>query len=161
MDVTTFAELGLSEPTLAALRDVGYESPSPIQEQAIPSLMEGRDVIGQAQTGSGKTAAFGLPMMEQVDPSIGEVQERVEKAFDDGYAYAQDQICELANIVTTVNAERSRWFGTDDGNLESDFFYQRIKDERTVQRLVRRRADLTTIFRASTEASRSTLTMAY
>jgi ATP-dependent RNA helicase DeaD len=72
--VTTFAELGLSESTLAALRDVGYESPSPIQEQAIPSLMEGRDVIGQAQTGSGKTAAFGLPMMEQVDPSVDEVQ---------------------------------------------------------------------------------------
>jgi ATP-dependent RNA helicase DeaD len=72
--VTTFAELGLSESTLAALRDVGYESPSPIQEQAIPSLMEGRDVIGQAQTGSGKTAAFGLPMIEQVDPEIAEVQ---------------------------------------------------------------------------------------
>jgi ATP-dependent RNA helicase DeaD len=72
--VTTFADLGLSESTLAAVRDVGYESPSPIQEQAIPSLMEGRDVIGQAQTGSGKTAAFGLPMMEQVDPGIEEVQ---------------------------------------------------------------------------------------
>jgi len=72
--VTTFADLGLSESTLAALRDVGYESPSPIQEQAIPSLMEGRDVIGQAQTGSGKTAAFGLPMMEQVDPGFEEVQ---------------------------------------------------------------------------------------
>jgi ATP-dependent RNA helicase DeaD len=72
--VTTFADLGLSESTLAALRDVGYESPSPIQEQAIPSLMEGRDVIGQAQTGSGKTAAFGLPMMEQVDPGVDEVQ---------------------------------------------------------------------------------------
>jgi len=72
--VTTFADLGLSETTLQALRDVGYESPSPIQEQAIPSLMEGRDVIGQAQTGTGKTAAFGLPMVEQVDPSIPEVQ---------------------------------------------------------------------------------------
>jgi ATP-dependent RNA helicase DeaD len=72
--VTTFADLGLTESTLAALRDVGYESPSPIQEQAIPSLMEGRDVIGQAQTGSGKTAAFGLPMIEQVDPEIAEVQ---------------------------------------------------------------------------------------
>src|ERR687886_787249 len=72
--MTTFADLGLSEPVLRALHDVGYESPSPIQEQAIPPLMEGRDVIGQAQTGSGKTAAFGLPMMEQVDPSIEEVQ---------------------------------------------------------------------------------------
>jgi len=70
----TFADLGLSESTLQALRDVGYESPSPIQEQAIPALLEGRDVIGQAQTGTGKTAAFGLPIMEYVDPSEKTVQ---------------------------------------------------------------------------------------
>src|SRR3954471_16752141 len=72
--MTTFADLGLSDPVLRALHDVGYEAPSPIQEQAIPPLMEGRDVIGQAQTGTGKTAAFGLPMMEFVDPSEDEVQ---------------------------------------------------------------------------------------
>jgi ATP-dependent RNA helicase DeaD len=70
----SFAELGLTERTLGALRAVGYESPSPIQEQAIPSLLEGRDVIGQAQTGTGKTAAFGLPIMEYVDPEEREVQ---------------------------------------------------------------------------------------
>jgi ATP-dependent RNA helicase DeaD len=70
----TFAELGLSEQTLAALQDVGYESPSPIQEQAIPPLLQGRDVIGQAQTGTGKTAAFGLPIAEYVDPDDHEVQ---------------------------------------------------------------------------------------
>jgi len=70
----TFAELGLSESTLQALRDVGYEAPSPIQEQAIPSLLQGHDVIGQAQTGTGKTAAFGLPIMEYVDPSEASVQ---------------------------------------------------------------------------------------
>ena len=67
--MTTFADLGLAEEILAALQDVGYESPSPIQEQAIPLLLEGRDVIGQAQTGTGKTAAFGLPMIESVDAS--------------------------------------------------------------------------------------------
>jgi len=72
--VTSFADLGLSDTTLSALREVGYETPSPIQEETIPLLMQGRDVIGQAQTGTGKTAAFGLPMIEQVDPSIGEVQ---------------------------------------------------------------------------------------
>ncbi len=72
--MTTFADLGLSETTLEALRDVGYESPSPIQVQGIPPLLEGRDVIGQAQTGSGKTAAFGLPMIEETDPEISEVQ---------------------------------------------------------------------------------------
>jgi ATP-dependent RNA helicase DeaD len=71
---STFADLGLSESTLQALRDVGYESPSPIQEQAIPSLLEGRDVIGQAQTGTGKTAAFGLPIMEYIDASEPTVQ---------------------------------------------------------------------------------------
>src|ERR671931_603981 len=69
-----FADLGLSEDLLAALKDVGYESPSPIQEQAIPALLEGRDVIGQAQTGTGKTAAFGLPMLMYVDPELPEVQ---------------------------------------------------------------------------------------
>ncbi|HWK15918.1 MAG TPA: DEAD/DEAH box helicase [Solirubrobacteraceae bacterium] len=72
--MTTFKDLGLAPDILEALRDVGYESPSPIQEQAIPPLLEGSDVIGQAQTGSGKTAAFGLPMLQYVDPTEHEVQ---------------------------------------------------------------------------------------
>jgi ATP-dependent RNA helicase DeaD len=72
--VRTFAELGLTPEILEALHDVGYEAPTPIQEQAIPLLLEGKDVIGQAQTGSGKTAAFGLPMIEYVDPSEPELQ---------------------------------------------------------------------------------------
>ena len=66
--MATFAELGLSKPILEALSHLGYEEPTPIQEQAIPALLEGKDVIGQAQTGTGKTAAFGLPMLEFVDP---------------------------------------------------------------------------------------------
>src|SRR3954471_5200106 len=70
----SFKDLGLSQPVLDALEDVGYESPSPIQEQAIPELLQGHDVIGQAQTGTGKTAAFGLPMVQFVDPSEEEVQ---------------------------------------------------------------------------------------
>src|SRR5690349_18867715 len=72
--MTSFADLGLSDAILEALKDVGYESPSPIQEEAIPPLLEGLDVIGQAQTGSGKTAAFGLPMLQYVDPTEPEVQ---------------------------------------------------------------------------------------
>src|SRR4051812_48362373 len=72
--MTTFADLGLSEEVLRALADVGYESPSPIQEQAIPHLLGGHDVIGQAQTGTGKTAAFGLPMVQFVDPDDEDVQ---------------------------------------------------------------------------------------
>jgi ATP-dependent RNA helicase DeaD len=72
--MTAFADLGLSDTTLEALQDVGYEQPSPIQEQAIPALLRGEDIIGQAQTGSGKTAAFGLPIIEHVDPEVPEVQ---------------------------------------------------------------------------------------
>jgi len=70
----TFADLGLSTPLLEALTHLGYEKPTPIQEQTIPALREGRDVIGQAQTGTGKTAAFGLPLLDFVDPEDGDVQ---------------------------------------------------------------------------------------
>jgi ATP-dependent RNA helicase DeaD len=74
MSMSTFAQLGLAPDILAAVHDVGYEEPTPIQEQAIPPLLEGSDVIGQAQTGSGKTAAFGLPMIQYVDPGEPEPQ---------------------------------------------------------------------------------------
>ena len=63
-----FTDLGLSEPLLRALSDVGYESPSPIQAATIPPLLAGRDVLGQAQTGTGKTAAFALPVLARIDP---------------------------------------------------------------------------------------------
>ena len=66
---TTFSDLGLPEPLLRALADVGYESPSPIQAATIPPLLAGRDVLGQAQTGTGKTAAFALPAMARLDPA--------------------------------------------------------------------------------------------
>jgi len=72
--MSSFDQLGLSATTLEALKHLGYERPTPIQEQAIPPLLEGRDVIGQAQTGTGKTAAFGLPMVEYVDPGHVAVQ---------------------------------------------------------------------------------------
>ena len=63
----TFAELGLDPRVLKALSDIGYESPSPIQAQTIPPLLEGRHVVGLAQTGTGKTAAFALPILSQLD----------------------------------------------------------------------------------------------
>ena len=62
-----FSDLHLSEPLLRALKDVGYESPSPIQAATIPILLENRDVLGQAQTGTGKTAAFALPILSRID----------------------------------------------------------------------------------------------
>ncbi len=64
----SFRDLALSEAVLAALDAVGYESPSPIQAATIPQLLEGRDVLGQAQTGTGKTAAFALPILSKLDP---------------------------------------------------------------------------------------------
>jgi ATP-dependent RNA helicase DeaD len=71
---TTFRDLGLKEDILTALDELGYENPSPIQEQAIPELLAGHDVIGQAQTGTGKTAAFGLPLLQYLDPTSDETQ---------------------------------------------------------------------------------------
>jgi ATP-dependent RNA helicase DeaD len=71
---TSFADLGLSEGLLQTLDELGYVEPTPIQAQAIPELLAGHDVIGQAQTGSGKTAAFGLPMLEYIDPENEETQ---------------------------------------------------------------------------------------
>jgi ATP-dependent RNA helicase DeaD len=63
-----FAAFGLSEPLLAGLEAIGFREPSPIQKAAIPELLLGRDLVGQAQTGTGKTAAFGLPLLERIDP---------------------------------------------------------------------------------------------
>ena len=63
----SFADLGLPEPLLAALSDVGYETPTTIQAQTIPYVLAGRDLIGQAQTGTGKTAAFALPLLARID----------------------------------------------------------------------------------------------
>ncbi|MFZ9752058.1 MAG: DEAD/DEAH box helicase [Cyanobium sp.] len=63
-----FASFGLSEPLLEGLEAIGFREPSPIQKAAIPELLLGRDLVGQAQTGTGKTAAFGLPLLERIDP---------------------------------------------------------------------------------------------
>lgn len=65
----TFSELGLSESILKSLTELGYESPSPIQEATIPLMQEGGDLIGQAQTGTGKTGAFALPVLDKIDLS--------------------------------------------------------------------------------------------
>ena len=65
--VTAFDQLALNKPLLAVLDEVGYETPSPIQAQTIPLLLQGKDVLGQAQTGTGKTAAFALPLLSNLD----------------------------------------------------------------------------------------------
>ena len=65
--VTAFDQLALAKPLLKLLDEIGYESPSPIQAEAIPLILEGKDIIGQAQTGTGKTAAFALPLISNID----------------------------------------------------------------------------------------------
>ena len=62
----TFETLGLSPAVLRALADAGYSTPTPIQQQAIPLVLAGHDLLGAAQTGTGKTAAFGLPMLQRL-----------------------------------------------------------------------------------------------
>jgi ATP-dependent RNA helicase DeaD len=70
----SFNSLGLSEATVRHLEEIGFTAPTAIQAQAIPHLLSGRDVVGQAQTGTGKTAAFSLPILERIDPNLPAVQ---------------------------------------------------------------------------------------
>ncbi|MCX6648852.1 MAG: DEAD/DEAH box helicase [Candidatus Bathyarchaeota archaeon] len=74
MQITSFDQLHLSPPVMQAIADMGWETPTPIQAEAMGPLLDGRDVLGQAQTGTGKTAAFGIPMIERVDPYLKTVQ---------------------------------------------------------------------------------------
>lgn len=73
-DVVSFGVLEVSRRVAQALTEMGFEEPTPIQQKAVPFLLEGKDVIGQAQTGTGKTAAFGIPIAEKVNTRFGEVQ---------------------------------------------------------------------------------------
>ncbi|HMD90690.1 MAG TPA: DEAD/DEAH box helicase [Anaerolineaceae bacterium] len=72
--VSDFEDLGLSPQYIQAIEQLGFEQPTPIQQAAIPALLGGHDVVGQAQTGTGKTAAFGLPMLQKIQPGKGKVQ---------------------------------------------------------------------------------------
>ena len=74
METIRFDDLGLMPQILRGIEEMGFEEATPIQAQAIPVVMEGRDVIGQAQTGTGKTAAFGIPMLQRIDTSIKKTQ---------------------------------------------------------------------------------------
>ena len=74
METTKFDELGISQPILRAIKEMGFEEATPIQSQAIPVVLSGQDIIGQAQTGTGKTASFGIPLLMKVDPSNKKTQ---------------------------------------------------------------------------------------
>ncbi len=73
-DTASFDQFGLNEALLKAINDVGYETPSPIQLKTIPLLLGGSDIVGQAQTGTGKTAAFALPILQKIEPKSRAVQ---------------------------------------------------------------------------------------
>ena len=73
-ETLSFRDLGLSESTLKSIEEIGYKVPSPIQAQAIPIVLSGSDVVGQAQTGTGKTAAFMLPILERINPKNKNIQ---------------------------------------------------------------------------------------
>lgn len=72
--IERFEDLNISAPILKALNDMGFEEPTPIQREAVPVAMDGNDIIGQAQTGTGKTAAFGIPALEKLDEAVKGVQ---------------------------------------------------------------------------------------
>src|SRR5690554_1748606 len=77
MTLSTFADLHLCPELVQTLKELGYKQPTPIQVQAIPRVLEGRDLIAEAQTGTGKTAAFALPMIQQLsrEPASGDYHE--------------------------------------------------------------------------------------
>lgn len=74
MDLIKYTESGLDKRIIKAVTEMGFSQMTPIQSQAIPVLLEGHDIIGQAQTGTGKTAAFGIPIIQSVDPKERSVQ---------------------------------------------------------------------------------------
>ena len=102
--MTAFNELGLSEQIQTAIDELGFEEPTPVQEQVIPELLAGHDVIGQAQTGTGKTAAFGLPLLQYLDPdSAGAAGDR-----DDADARALHPGHPGAALVRRAHGHRGR-----------------------------------------------------
>jgi len=73
-ETVLFKDLDISGQVLKAISEIGYEQPTPIQAQSIPVLLAGKDVLGLAQTGTGKTAAFGIPLVEKINPAIKKPQ---------------------------------------------------------------------------------------
>ncbi|WP_159467647.1 DEAD/DEAH box helicase [Dyadobacter sp. 3J3] len=104
-DFETFADLGLSENILKALTEMGFTKPSPIQAQGIPAVMQGSDVIGQAQTGTGKTAAFGIPVLERIDTSSNAVQALILCPTRELAVQVSEEIGRLAKFQRGIKIE--------------------------------------------------------
>lgn len=123
----SFVELGISEARAQHLESIGFTEPTPIQIQAIPQILSGRDIVGQAQTGTGKTAAFSLPILEQIDPQATEVQALI-------LTPTRELAMQVKDAIRNMNNERSLYVLTVYGGQSIDRQIQRL--ERGVQIVV-------------------------
>ncbi|EAZ79183.1 DEAD/DEAH box helicase [Algoriphagus machipongonensis] len=99
-----FSDLGISSEILKSVEEMGYTQPSQIQSQAIPFVLDGRDVIGQAQTGTGKTAAFGIPIIDLVDPDFNKVQAVILCPTRELAVQVEGEIQKLAKYHRKINS---------------------------------------------------------
>ena len=116
----SFAQLNLSEACLKQLEEIGFEQPTPIQIQAIPPLLAGEDVIGQAQTGTGKTAAFGLPVLDKVDSSSRDVQALI-------LTPTRELAQQVNQALRQLNPDRHLWILAAYGGQSLDRQIQRLQ----------------------------------
>ncbi|WP_276495849.1 DEAD/DEAH box helicase [Pontibacter litorisediminis] len=116
--MATFEQLNLNDALLQALQAVAYTSPTPIQEQAIPLLLQGRDVAGQAETGSGKTAAFGLPLLQSINPDLQQVQALVVVPTRELAVQVRQELKQYARFIP--NLKISAFYGGHSFKLEED-----------------------------------------
>ncbi|NQV43510.1 MAG: DEAD/DEAH box helicase, partial [Rhodospirillales bacterium] len=107
--MTDFEGLNLAQPLLRAIAEEGYTSPTPIQAQSIPALLDGHDLMGIAQTGTGKTAAFALPLLHRLSKASGHEDARVPKRATRALILAPTR--ELANQIYACIKTYSRHMG--------------------------------------------------
>ena len=107
----SFSNLSLAEPLARAVAEMGYESMTPIQAEAIPVVLTGKDVMGAAQTGTGKTAAFSLPLLQRLLKQVNPRGKNAEVSAEDFHSELMDELSrafESAVIKTTLKVTRGR-----------------------------------------------------
>lgn len=109
MEPVRFEDLGVDERILRAVTEMGFEEATPIQAKAIPEVMTGQDIIGQAQTGTGKTASFGIPMLQKVDPKNKHVQAIVLCPTRELAIQSADEIRKLAKFMHGIKVTADLW----------------------------------------------------
>ena len=99
----TFMELGLIPEIMKAVKDMGFEEPTPIQKVSIPLAMKGKDLIGQAQTGTGKTAAFGVPVLQRIDTNLPGPQAVILSPTRELAIQSAEEINRLAQYLSLIH----------------------------------------------------------